>query len=162
MYLDIKLGRYGEGTPLGRVMIELKVSAAQTCGFGAAMRLQRAAPCSRRAWRCGAAALVRRSARVGLWLPAESPRVRRAHRPTSRLKRRRTSASCGASLHVGARGARKDAARYIALTLSPRLRPHPSLNPEGQGFTASRFHRIIPGFMCQGCVALCDAAAIAR
>jgi hypothetical protein len=24
VYLDIKLGRYGEGTPLGRVMIELK------------------------------------------------------------------------------------------------------------------------------------------
>ena len=28
VYLDIKLGRYGEGTPLGRVMIELKARRA--------------------------------------------------------------------------------------------------------------------------------------
>ncbi len=28
MFLDIKLGRYGEGTPLGRIIIELKARVA--------------------------------------------------------------------------------------------------------------------------------------
>jgi hypothetical protein len=28
VYFDIKLGRYGEGTPLGRILIELKARCA--------------------------------------------------------------------------------------------------------------------------------------
>ena len=106
VYLDIKLGRYGEGTPLGRIMIELKARCVCACGSA-----PRCASCAlRRA--AGAVTLQRRRARAarracGACCTAESHgarvawrslKVAGAHAPrrTSRPRRPRTSASCGA------------------------------------------------------------------
>jgi peptidyl-prolyl isomerase F (cyclophilin D) len=50
VYLDIKLGRYGEGTPLGRVVIELKARCA--AATAASRRCARSAPRRAAALRC--------------------------------------------------------------------------------------------------------------
>ena len=74
VYLDIKLGRYGEGTPLGRVMIELK--ARPRCAALATLRCASSAPRRAAGVRGGQAA----------WGSRGAARVRHIARPLTRQR----------------------------------------------------------------------------
>jgi hypothetical protein len=143
VYLDIKLGRYGEGTPLGRVMIELKARRA------AWQRLRRCdAPAARRgAQRACVAAWQRRgsrgAARVPFCAAAESPRARCECRLTLRPRPRRTSASSGALVRSPLAGSREArtvcAARWphCRVTLIHALLASPASHPDPLAVAAS-------------------------
>jgi hypothetical protein len=60
VYFDIKLGRYGEGTPLGRIIIELKARSArlQRCSAGDATTLPASAAATLLLTQCHTATLL--------------------------------------------------------------------------------------------------------